>query len=58
MTLSTIFQFLPRNFLNKNILISVLGLLFVGFVFFMFSETFEERYWSAFQACRNKKTKS
>ncbi len=44
MTLSTIFQFLPRNFLNKNILISVLGLLLLCFVFFMFSETIEERY--------------
>ena len=44
MTISTIFKSLPRYFLNKNILISVLGLLFVGFVFVMFSETFEERY--------------
>ena len=42
MTLSTIFQFLPRNFLNKNILISVLGLLFVGFVSVIFSESVEE----------------
>ena len=43
MTLFTIFQFLPRYILNKNILISVLGLLFVGFVFVMFYEPVEER---------------
>ena len=43
MTLSTIFKFLPRYFLNQNILLSVLGLLFVGFVSVMFYEPVEER---------------
>ena len=43
MTLSTIFKFLPRYFLNQNILLSVLGLLFVGFVSVIFYEPVEER---------------
>ena len=42
MTISTIFKSLPRYFLNKNILLSVLGLLFVGFVSVILSESVEE----------------